>query len=71
VNLMLEEPPLIVRILGLAGFMDDSFVILQSEWCDFRACGPVILGKNASNPQTSRDPNPVFHLASSNTASHL
>jgi len=27
---MLDEPPLIVRMRGSAGFMDDSFVILQS-----------------------------------------
>jgi len=25
--LMLDEPPLIVRMRGLAGFMDDSFVV--------------------------------------------
>jgi hypothetical protein len=41
---------------GLAGFMDDSFVILQSERSQFRARGPVIRVKNASNPQTFRDP---------------
>ena len=29
-NLMLEEPPLIVRMRGFAAFMDDSFVILQA-----------------------------------------
>jgi len=28
--LVLDEPPLIVRRRGLAGFMDESFVILQS-----------------------------------------
>ena len=27
---MLDEPPLIVRMHGLAGFMEDSLVILQS-----------------------------------------
>jgi hypothetical protein len=27
--LVLDEPPLIVRMRGLAGFMDDSFIILQ------------------------------------------
>ena len=26
-NLMLDEPPLIVRMHGLAGFMDDSFIM--------------------------------------------
>ncbi|MDO8793853.1 MAG: hypothetical protein Q7J25_04455 [Vicinamibacterales bacterium] len=35
--------------------MDDSFVILQSERRQFRARGPVIGVKNASNPQTFRD----------------
>ena len=30
VLLVFDEPPLIVRMLGLAGFLDDSFVILQS-----------------------------------------
>jgi len=39
----------------LAGVMDDSFVILQSERSQFRARGPVIRVKNASNPQTLRD----------------
>jgi hypothetical protein len=52
---MLDEPPLMVRMRGLAGFMDDSFVILQSERSQFRARGPVIRVKNASNPQTFRD----------------
>jgi hypothetical protein len=27
---MLDEPPLIVRMHGLTGFMDDSFVILRT-----------------------------------------
>ena len=53
---MLDEPPFMVRICGLAGFMDDFFVILQSERRQFRARGPVIRVKNASNPQTFRDP---------------
>jgi hypothetical protein len=35
--------------------MDDSFVIQQSERCQFRARGPVIRVQNASNPQTFRD----------------
>src|ERR1019366_1535258 len=52
---MLDEPPLMVRMRGLAGFMDHSFVILQSERSQFRACGPVIRVRNASNPQTFRD----------------
>ena len=39
----------------LTGFMDDSFVIPQSERSQFRARGPVIRVKNASNPQTFRD----------------
>src|SRR5450756_2959066 len=54
-NLMLDEPPLIVRMSGLAGFVDDSFVILQTERSQFRARGSVIRVKNASNPQTFRD----------------
>ena len=54
-NLMLDEPPLIVRMCGLVGFMDNSFVILQPERNQFRAGGPVICVKNASNPQTFRD----------------
>jgi hypothetical protein len=33
--LMLDEPPLIVRMRGSAGFMDDSFVILQSDEASF------------------------------------
>src|ERR1035441_7623775 len=40
-NLMLEEPPLIVRMHGSAGFMLGSFV-RQSERTEFRAGGPVI-----------------------------
>jgi hypothetical protein len=28
---MLDEPPLIVRMLELAGFMNDSFVIMRRE----------------------------------------
>src|SRR5450759_4644974 len=52
---MLDEPPLMVRMRGLAGFMDGSFIILQSERSQFRACGPVIRVKNASNPQSFRD----------------
>ena len=36
--------------------MDDSFVILQSERSQFRTRGSVIRVKNASNPQTFRDP---------------
>jgi len=52
---MLDEPPLIVRMRGLLGFMDDSFVILQSERSQFRARRLVIRVKNASNPQTFRD----------------
>jgi len=35
--------------------MDDSIVIPQSERSQFRARGPVIRVKNASNPQTFRD----------------
>jgi len=34
---MLDEPPLIVRMCGLFGFMDNSFDILQSERNQFRA----------------------------------
>src|SRR5664279_3590563 len=51
---MLDEPPLMVRMCGLAGFMDDPFVNLQSQRSQFRARGPVIRVKNASNPQTFR-----------------
>ena len=46
---------LIVRMRGLAGFINGTFVILQSERSQFRARGPVIRVKNASNPQTFRD----------------
>ena len=53
---MLDEPPLMVRMRGLAGFMDDFFVIRQSERSQFRARGPVIRVKNASNTQAFRDP---------------
>jgi hypothetical protein len=35
--------------------MDSSFVILQSERRQFRARGPVIRVKNASNPKTFSD----------------
>src|SRR5664280_1761093 len=52
---MLDEPPLMVRMCGLAGFMDDSFANLQSQRSQFRTRGPVIRVKNASNPQTFRD----------------
>src|SRR5579872_3469149 len=44
---MLEEPPLIVRMLDL--------VMLQSERGQLLAGGRVIRVKNASNPQTFRD----------------
>src|SRR5208337_3159973 len=54
-NLMLDEPPLMVRMRGLACFMDGSFVIPQSERSQFLARGPIIRVKNASNPQTFRD----------------
>jgi hypothetical protein len=36
--------------------MDDTFAILQSERSQFCARGSVIHVKNASNPQTFRDP---------------
>src|ERR1019366_5545988 len=52
---MLDEPPLMVRMRGLPGFIAPFFVILQSERSQFRARGPVIRVKNASNPQTFRD----------------
>jgi hypothetical protein len=39
----------------LAGFMDNSFVIVQPEQSQFRACGPVIRVQNASNTQTFCD----------------
>ena len=44
---MLDEPPLIVRMLDL--------VMLQSERSQLRAGGLVIRVKNALNPQTFRD----------------
>ena len=47
--------PLIVRMPGLAGFMDDSFVILQSERSQCLARGLVIHVTDAANPQTFRD----------------
>src|SRR5664280_52550 len=53
-NLMLDEPPLIVRMYALAVFMR-GFFVLQSERSQFRARGPVIRVENASNPQTFRD----------------
>src|SRR5664280_1405941 len=40
-NMMIEEPPLIVRMHGSACFMLDSFV-RQSERTEFRAGGPGI-----------------------------
>src|ERR1700677_2273622 len=46
-NLMLDEPPFIVRMFGL--------VILQSERSQFRAGGFVIGVKDASNPQAFGD----------------
>ena len=52
---MLDEPPLIVRMHGLTGFMDHFFVVLQSERSQFCARGLVIRVKNASNAQTFRD----------------
>jgi hypothetical protein len=52
---MLEEPPLIVRMRASDAFMDDSFVIPQSERRQFRARGAVIRMKNTSNPQPFRD----------------
>jgi hypothetical protein len=54
-NLMLDDPPLIVRMRGLAGFMDDSFVIPQSASGQLGACTSKIGVKNASNPQALRD----------------
>ena len=41
-NLMLDEPPLIVRMLELAGFINDSLIITQSEQSRFRTGGLVI-----------------------------
>src|SRR5664280_3313006 len=52
---MLDEPPLIVKMLGLAGFMDDSFVMLQPKRSQFLAGGLVICVKNAANPKTFRN----------------
>src|ERR1051325_3576715 len=53
-NLMLDEPPLIVRMRALAGFIADPFDWVQSQRCQFRARGPVIRVKDAANPQTLR-----------------
>jgi hypothetical protein len=47
---------LIVRVRGLAGFINGTFVILQSERSQLCARGSVIRVKNASNSQTFRDP---------------
>jgi len=52
---MLDEPPLIVRMRGLFGFMDSSFVILQSERSQLCARRRVVRVENAPNPQTLRD----------------
>jgi hypothetical protein len=46
---------MIVRMLGLTGFMDVFFVILQSERSQPRARRPVIRVKNTSDPQTFGD----------------
>jgi len=54
---MLDEPPLIVRIRGLAGCMDAPLVMLQSQRSQFRAGGPKIRVQNTANPQTFRDLN--------------
>ncbi len=54
-NLMLDEPPLIVRTRDSAGFMAGSFVILQSERRQLRARRPVVHVKNAANSQTFGD----------------
>ena len=42
---MLDEPPLIVRMRGLAGFMDDSFVIMagMSLWLEMATLTPATL----------------------------
>src|SRR5664279_2715566 len=52
---MLDEPALMVRMLELACFMDDSFVILQSKRSQLCARRLVISVKNALNFQTFRD----------------
>jgi hypothetical protein len=52
---MLDEPPLMVRMHGLTGFMDGSFVTLQSERNRFCARGPVLYVKGASLLWTARD----------------
>src|ERR1017187_4941524 len=54
---MLDEPPLMVRMIGSDSFMDDSFVILQSQRSQRRARGLVILVSNASNSQPFRNLN--------------
>src|SRR5208282_1002609 len=53
-NLILDEPPLMVRMLGLAGFMGVFDSGPQSQRSQFCGSGFVICVKNASNPQTLR-----------------
>jgi hypothetical protein len=52
---MLDEPPLMVTMRALAGFMKDSAAMSQSERGEPRACGLVIRMKNASNYQIFLD----------------
>ena len=54
-NLMLDEPPLIVKMRGLSGFMNESSGFTQSEQGQLRAGGLVIRVKNAANSHTFRD----------------
>jgi hypothetical protein len=51
---MLEEPPLIVRMRGLAVFMDDSFVIMAGNG-DINPCYPFLgsQGQSRARPNVS------------------
>jgi hypothetical protein len=50
---VLGEPPLIVRMRGLAGSIANFLVMLQAERGQLCARGRVIRVTDAANPQTS------------------
>ena len=52
---MLDDPPLIVSILGTRGLTFGSNVILQSHRGQFCAGGLVVCVQNTPNAQTFRD----------------
>ena len=52
---MLDEPPLTVRMCGLAGFMDYPFVILQTEQASFAQ----VYAKGRSDPLAGKTVPPV------------